>query len=161
MGLQMPSEAGHRIAAEVSEYGASELETGFFLLARNDDPDAVDVLALCGTAGVSRHALQFTITGRAMAVLFEWAEASGLRVVAQVHSHLFHARMSPTDERFGLTVTGFRSAIVPNAAHASGRPSDWGWWQFGRGRWDRSLAPTAVDDLRSRVVQFDEAGVRG
>lgn len=67
--------------------------------------------------------------------------------------------MSPTDQRFGLTVEGFTSVIVPRWSAPSLEPADWGWWRFTNGRWLAVGAPQPVES-EATILVFDEQGVR-
>lgn len=157
-GLEVPAAALARLLADVVRFGDNGLETGAMLLSSRRDRHA-DVLALCGEHGIERRADQFVISGAALAQLFDWTDEAGARVVAQVHSHGGLARMSPTDRRFGLTVEGFTSAIVPHFGRPPNDPAAWGWWRFQDQVWVPSDPGSAVA-APSRTVIFDEEGVR-
>jgi hypothetical protein len=146
------------IVDEVATWGRRGVETGGFVLTRND-PCLGDLLVACGTAGIIRRPDQLVISGEALAVLFDYAAEQELVVACQVHSHQYGPRMSPTDQRFGLTVEGFTSVIVPRWSDPSTDPRDWGWWRFNDGRWLRAGAPRPIDAAFA-VKVFDEQGVR-
>lgn len=156
--LLLPATAVDTILGDVVRYAGQGIETGAFLMSRGTDR-TTNVVALLGEAGIERRPDQLIISGLALALLFDWAEAAGIRVLAQVHSHGSLARMSTTDERFGLTVEGFTSAIVPNAKRPPADPSRWGWWRFRDGRWHAAKAPGPTI-VATETVVFDEAGVR-
>ncbi len=156
----LPSSAVSAITDDVIRFGRQGLETGAFLLADPNQPARIASVALLGTAGIDRRRDQLVISGLALARLFDWADEAGLVVRVQLHSHLFEALMSPTDERFGLTVEGFISAIVPDSAAPSREPEDWGWWRFSSGRW----VPTDPAHVTTEVIPtvcVDERGVDG
>lgn len=146
------------VVADVATWGRRGVETGGFVLATREDGPG-DVFAVCGTAGIIRRPDQLVISGEALAALFNYASDQGLSVACQVHSHQYAARMSPVDQRFGLTVEGFTSAIVPRWAAPPDDPEDWGWWRFADRSWSRTPAPDRVE-AASRQVVFDERGVR-
>jgi hypothetical protein len=159
-GLRIPDAAVAVITDDVLRHGRQGLETGAFLLAEAEDPDHVRIVALLGTAGIQRLEDKLVISGTVLARLFDWAEEAGLVVRAQIHSHRFEAWMSPTDERFGLTVEGFTSAIVPDSSAPSALPGHWGWWLFTSGRWISTDAAELTVGT-AQVVCVDEGGVDG
>jgi proteasome lid subunit RPN8/RPN11 len=146
------------VVADAAAWGRRGVETGGFVLATAEG-GAGDVFAVCGTHGIVRRPDQLIISGEALAALFDYASDRGLIVVCQVHSHQHGARMSPVDQRFGLTVEGFTSAIVPRWASPPSDPADWGWWRFADGRWSLTAAPETVEANSGRLV-FDKQGVR-
>lgn len=156
----LPDAAIPAIVNDIHFFGEIGVETGAWLLASEDDPNRIRHVALLGDTGIVRRPDQLIVSGKAIAVLFDWAVMERLVVRAQVHSHGRKAFMSETDRRFGLTVEGFIAAIVPFARIASSRPDAWRWWVFRDGRWS-STDPAAVGDGEVRVVRFDEAGVHG
>jgi len=145
------------LTRDIRRFGGLGVESGGLVL-RSAGADLADVLALLGDDGIVREPDYLEIGGAAMGTLFDWAEAEGLELVAQIHSHLFGKEMSPTDQRFSLTVNGFVSAIVPQAATAQSQPTAWGWWRFGPTRW-RPIAAPAVVTRAARTVIVDGRGV--
>jgi hypothetical protein len=146
------------ICEDIATWGRRGVETGGFVLTRGDTRLG-DLLVACGTAGIIRRPDQLVISGEALAVLFDYATEHELVVACQVHSHQYGPRMSPTDQRFGLTVEGFTSVIVPRWSAPSTDPREWGWWRFTEGRWVLTGAPRSID-ATSAVMIFDEQGVR-
>lgn len=157
-GIGIPADGVTTIVNEVRRYGQAGVETGAMLLAPVGERQ-VDVVALLGERGIERHPDHLVVSGVALASLFNWAEDRAARVLAQLHSHGLSARMSLTDRRFGLTIEGFTSAIVPEAAGPAADPNRWGWWTFRGGRWESS-EPAQVVDGPCVTVVFDEDGVR-
>ncbi len=158
MGMVIPVGGVTTILADIRLHGRAGLETGAMLLGRMSERQ-IDIVALLGDRGIERHPDYLVITGVALATLFDWADDRGAQVLAQLHSHGLSARMSVTDQRFGLTVEGFTSTIVPEAACPSADPSRWGWWTFRGGRWEPS-EPARVAEGSCLTVVFDESGVR-
>jgi len=146
------------IVDDVEGWGRQGVETGGFILTRSDLLLG-DVLVACGAAGITRRPDQLVISGEALAVLFEYAEAHELVVACQMHSHQFGPRMSPTDQRFGLTVEGFTSVIVPHWSVPSMDLGDWSWSRFTKGQWLPCRVPEVVE-AATTVMVFDEDGVR-
>lgn len=146
------------IVGDVASWGRHGVETGGFILTRAD-PHLGDTLILCDGTGITRRPDQLIISGEALAVLFDFAAEHDMVVASQIHSHQFGRRMSSTDQRFGLTVEGFTSVIVPRWSAPSSEPADWGWWRFTEGRWVAASAPDSVEG-EGKVMVFDEQGVR-
>jgi hypothetical protein len=147
------------IVGDVARWGRRGVETGGFVLTRSD-PCLGDILIACGTAGITRRPDQLIISGEALAAMFDYATEHDLVVACQIHSHQYGPGMSPTDQRFGLTVEGFTSVIVPRWSAPSTNPADWGWWRFTKGRWLSGDAPRPIEAAPT-VLVFDERGVRG
>lgn len=146
------------IVDDVTSWGARGVETGGFILTRAN-PRLGDAVILCGETGITRRPDQLVISGEALAVLFDYAAAHDMVVACQLHSHQFGPRMSPTDKRFGLTVQGFTSVIVPRWSAPSWEPADWGWCRFTDGQWLGASAAESVE-ADARVLVFDERGVQ-
>ena len=141
---------------DVHNHGRAGTETGAFLLGLADQP--VTILALAGTAGVTRHRQQFRVTGQAIHRLLSWAGDRELQVVAQAHSHGAAAFLSRTDLRHGFSVEGFTTTVIPYFRMPPQDPADWGWWRY-EGEWIEVEAPGVIDGVAT-VVVFDEDGVR-
>jgi hypothetical protein len=141
---------------ETSIWGARGVETGAFLLRDRDAPACC--IALAATVGVVRRPDLFTVSGRAIAGLFSWADDNRMRIAAQVHSHRRGALLSRTDLEHGFSVRGFISAVIPFFVAPPRRIERWGWWQFD-GAWQPARSPL-VTKGNLRLVRFDEEGVR-
>ncbi len=144
--------------AHVRQYGARDVEAGGFLLGPYDAVTAT-VLALAEGVGVKRSRDFFRVSGKAMEQLFAFAENENLRVWAQVHSHPRGCFLSITDKTDGFRVAGFLSGVIPDYVTPPLEPPAWGWWTFWDGEWQPAETPGATD-APSRVVTFDETGVR-
>lgn len=154
--LEVADSVVRTLLEETAIWGARGVETGAFLLRDQDSPACC--VALAAATGVVRHPDLFTISGRAIAELFSWADDHRMRIAAQVHSHRRGALLSRTDLEHGFSVRGFISAVIPFFAAPPRRIEQWGWWQFD-GAWQPVRAPlVTAGDLR--LVRFDEEGVR-
>ncbi|MEA2236118.1 MAG: hypothetical protein QOC81_842 [Thermoanaerobaculia bacterium] len=142
----------------VRGYGAHNAEAGGFLLGPYD-AGAATVLALAEGVGIERGRGLFRVSGKAMDQLFAWADEERLRVWAQVHSHPRRSFLSLTDEMYGFRVARFLSGVIPQYAKPPLDPAAWGWWVFTDGEWRSSERPGVVE-VASRIVTFDQAGVR-
>jgi len=158
MSFSISSEILDPLEDHVRCYGRIDVESGGFLLGPYESP-TITVLALAEGVGVERSRGCFRVSGRAIERLFDFADAQGLRVWAQVHAHPRESFLSETDERDGFRVEGFLSGVIPNFAAPPRQPQQWRWWIFTDGTWQAVAAPSAAP-APGRVVTFDEAGVQ-
>ena len=156
--IVLPRLAARRIALDAADHGLRDVETGGFLLAR-DDSDVISTVAFVGTLGITRRRDQFRISERAVDRLFAFVDDSGHWIPSQFHSHRAGAFLSRVDVDHGLSVEGFSSTVVPQYASPPPRAEEWGWWRFEAGQW-RRIAPPEGSDSDVEVVRFDEGGVR-
>jgi hypothetical protein len=164
VSIVIPAAGVAALVDETVAFGAHDLETGGFVLASragtDDEDPTVTVIALAGDAGIVRHRDQFQISERALDRVFRFADDNDLWIPALLHSHRVSAFLSVTDQRYGLSIEGFTSAVIPAYSSPPRDPACWGWWQFESGRW-RDATPGHVTDGTAEVVRFDEAGIRG
>lgn len=153
--LQISTASVATVVSEVAAWGAKDVETGGFLLS--DHEATITVAALSGAAGIRRRRGQFVVSGRAIAVLFAYADAHGYAVGAQFHAHRAGAFLSPSDLRDGFNVDGFVTTVLPSYAAPPGDARAWGWWRY-LGGWVRT-APPVIGPGNTLVVRFDEDGV--
>jgi hypothetical protein len=164
MSIRIPAVGVAALIGEATTFGARGLETGGFLLAPRTATvganPAVAAVALAGDTGISRGRDMFQVSGHALDRIFTFADDHGLWIPALLHSHRAGALLSATDQRHGLGVDGFISAVIPEY---SGPPRDlarWGWWRFESGRWC-GAAPGRTTGGTVEVLRFDEGGIRG
>ena len=164
MRILIPASGVTAVVDETAAFGVRDLETGGFLLVpRSSSADGgspVAVIALAGDTGIVRDRGLFQISERALDRIFAFADDHDLWIPAQFHSHQVDAFLSRTDQRHGLCVEEFISAVIPTYASPPRDLARWGWWQFASGAW-RDTEPGRVTDGTVEVVRFDEAGVRG
>lgn len=146
----LPTNAIAALCEDVSRYGALGVETGALLMCEPNN-DVVRVLALVGTAGVTRRYGLFLLSMPVVDRAFTYAEDHQLRVRAQVHSHAEEAFLSATDQRGNLTMKGFTAAVIPTFQTPPSDPSSWGWWTFNAGTWNVSQ-PATVDMTSSAEI---------
>jgi hypothetical protein len=156
--VTLPNAAVAAVVHDVAHYGAGNVETGGFLLARRGN-DTISIVALAGDVGVTRRRDLFQVSELALDRLFAHADESDLWIPAQFHSHGGAAFMSACDVDHGLSVQGFVTTIVPYFASPPEDAARWGWWRFD-GVWT-PLAPPSTSDARVRVIAFAEDGVHG
>jgi hypothetical protein len=164
MSILIPTAGVTALIGEATAFGARGLETGGFLLAlRAGSPDATPVVtavALAGDAGIMRDCDLFQVSERALDRIFTFANDRGLWIPALLHSHRAGAFLSATDQRYGLCVDGFVSAVIPRYSSPPRSLARWGWWRFESGRW-RGAAPGRTVEGAAAILRFDEGGVRG
>jgi len=103
---------------------------------------------LDGTASVSRalvpdqnpisseDGVGYFVEGATLFRLNRVLAASGLRLIAQVHSHPTHAYHSEADDRYAIiTAEGGLSLVVPNFGKAPLNPSSWAVYRLSSGDW--------------------------
>jgi hypothetical protein len=79
--------------------------------------------------------------------------SSGLRLIAQVHSHPAHAYHSEADDRYAIvTAEGGLSLVVPNFGKAPLDPSAWAVYRLTSGQWEHVERPDAQKLLRVGVT---------
>lgn len=157
--LQLGAGAVATIVDDVRRYGAHGVETGSLLLTPRNE-STVNVIALVGDAGVTRHRGLFVLSAAALNSLFDYAEEGALQVRAQVHSHMFEAFLSPTDEAGNIRMQGFIAAVIPTFATPPADLAMWGWWIFDGNDWIDTRPATVAGNLDTKVITFDADGVR-
>lgn len=155
--IKIPSAAARIVTAEVAAWGGRGAETGGFLLCRQDEK-RVEKVALTGARGIRRAPDQFVLSGRALSMLFTYAEECELSIWAQFHSHGRAAFLSHTDLTHGFSVEGFVTTVIPYFAAPPEHPKEWGWWIYEK-EWRETKAPRLADGPTG-LIRFDEEGVR-
>lgn len=164
MSIRIPASGVTAVADETATFGARRLETGGFVLVPRQSPADGDcpltVIALAGDTGIVRDRALFQISERALDRIFTFADDHDLWIPAQFHSHRAAAFLSRADQRHGLRVEGFISAVIPAYACPPRNLARWGWWRFTSGTWRRTEAGRVCGGTLE-VVRFDEVGVHG
>lgn len=95
----------------------------------------------------SETGLGYFVSGETLFELNRSLETTGLRLIAQVHSHPEEAYHSDADDRYAIvTADGGLSLVVPNFGHASADPSSWAVYRLSQGNW-RELSFKETRDL--------------
>jgi hypothetical protein len=82
----------------------------------------------------SEEGVGYFVSGETLFQLNRELARSGLRLIAQVHSHPQHAYHSEADDRYAIvTAEGGLSLVVPNFGHAHADPKTWATYRL-RGR---------------------------
>lgn len=85
----------------------------------------------------SEDGVGYFVEGETLFRLNRALSATGLRLIAQVHSHPTHAYHSEADDRYAIvTAEGGLSLVVPNFGKAPLDPSLWAVYRLCSGRWE-------------------------
>jgi hypothetical protein len=89
----------------------------------------------------------YFVEGETLFKLNQVLSETGLRLIAQVHSHPSEAYHSATDDRYAIvTADGGFSLVVPNFGKAPADPSSWAVYRLVGGDW-KELASEEVRNL--------------
>lgn len=120
------------------EFGSEELE-GLVLWLGHIDSDQAHVIKPFvpqQESVSSEDGLGYFVSGQTLFELNKGLAETGLRLIAQVHSHPKRAYHSEADDRFAIvTAEGGLSLVVPNFGHASPDPSSWAVYRLVNGAW--------------------------
>lgn len=101
----------------------------------------------------SEDGIGYFVASEALFDLNRALEATGLRLIAQVHSHPEEAYHSEVDDRYAIvTADGGFSLVVPNFGKAPASPSAWAVYRLSSGDW-RELS----DEEIQAVFKVEEA----
>jgi hypothetical protein len=91
--------------------------------------------------------LGYFVSGETLFELNRALSETGLRLIAQVHSHPAEAYHSAADDRYAIvTADGGFSLVVPNFGRAPSDLSSWAVYRLTRGDW-QELSPQEVRTL--------------
>lgn len=91
--------------------------------------------------------LGYFVSGKTLFEMNRALEETGLRLIAQVHSHPEEAYHSAADDRYAIvTAEGGFSLVVPNFGKAPADPGSWAVYRLIGGDW-RELASEEVRNL--------------
>jgi hypothetical protein len=89
----------------------------------------------------------YFVSGETLFELNRALSETGLRLIAQVHSHPGEAYHSSTDDRFAIvTADGGFSLVVPNFGRAPADPACWAVYRLTSGDW-RELSAQQVQTI--------------
>lgn len=84
----------------------------------------------------SESGLGYFVSGETLFELNRALAETGLRLIAQVHSHPQEAYHSSADDRYAIvTADGGFSLVVPNFGQAPADPAAWAVYRLTRGDW--------------------------
>jgi hypothetical protein len=94
----------------------------------------------------------YFVGGDALFELNRGLAETGLRLIAQVHSHPSRAYHSETDDRYAIvTADGGLSLVVPNFGQAPADPTSWAVYRLLQGRWEE----LSEEEIRSLLNVSD------
>ncbi len=131
------------------EFGALSLEGLVLWLGHIEDESAEvqeayvpDQTPISNEGGVG-----YFVEGEVLFKLNRALEETGLRLIAQVHSHPEDAYHSETDDRYAIvTSEGGFSLVVPNFGEAPANPVAWAVYRLFQNGW-RQLRVQEIEDL--------------
>lgn len=95
----------------------------------------------------SEEGVGYFVTGDTLFELNKGLAETGLRLIAQVHSHPQDAYHSEADDRYAIvTAEGGLSLVVPNFGHAPANPLSWAVYRLHGKEW-RELSEKEVRAL--------------
>ncbi len=156
--LRLPESALSPIQSHVAEFGQLSAESGGFFVGATDSPVITSIMFANGL-GIERKHGGFAVSAKAIDVLFGWVENQGARVWAQFHSHPTDAFLSAIDIKYGFSVEGFTSAVIPRFSSPPRDSNQWGWWRYEGKSWQRITGPAIVRNQIVSVYTFGEDGV--
>src|ERR1700690_4586630 len=110
-----------------------EVEPGRARVKRAIVPDQLPVSSESG--------LGYFVSGQTLFELNQALSESGLRLIAQVHSHPQEAYHSAADDRYAIiTADGGLSLVVPNFGRAPADPAHWAVYRLTQGDWQELSA---------------------
>ena len=91
--------------------------------------------------------LGYFVSGKTLFELNRALLETGLRLIAQVHSHPRAAYHSAADDRYAIvTADGGFSLVVPNFGRGPADPASWAVYRLSRGEW-QELSAQEVQNL--------------
>lgn len=122
----------------LQEFGAHQLE-GLVLWLGKVEPGRAHVVRVFTPEQhpiSGEDGLGYFVDGEALFRLNRGLAASGLRLIAQVHSHPQEAYHSHADDRYAIvTAEGGLSLVVPDFGRAPADPTSWAVYRLDQGDW--------------------------
>lgn len=115
--------------ARLREEGQFQMESIVFWIGSVEaSRGAISQLVVPRGPGVFKHPYQVRVSENIIAGICELLDPPRAILLGQVHTHMYEAFHSPTDDRFSLGTPGYLSLVVPNFARDD--PSRWRDWGF-------------------------------
>lgn len=150
--LDMPRAVYDALIADLVKSGCGIKESGAFLLGHFDEQkrrvSSYLMYDIVATESSRKH-IYVAFTAEEMALAWEHCYATGLQVVADIHSHPMGPGQSVTDRAHPIvSVAGHIALIVPYFAMRKPEPIDLGVHVFeGAGRWRSMFRQAAHDSI--------------
>jgi proteasome lid subunit RPN8/RPN11 len=148
--LELPATLWVKLVADLARTGQGRRESGAFLLGTLAPRRTVATYLLyADVAPDSQHVDYVLLLGKHMARVWEECERTGLRVVADVHTHPAGPVQSRSDRANPIiSLAGHVALILPRFAMGGVAPIDVGIHEFhGNGRWQSWFGPDAAARL--------------
>jgi hypothetical protein len=145
----VPTTVVQETLLSLQHYGASHCEGLVLWLGRIDDGRAIVVQSLTPPQKSisSEDGVGYFVEGETLFQLNVSLLETGLRLLAQVHSHPGRAYHSSTDDRYAIvTADGGLSLVVPDFGRAPPDPRRWAVYRLDRTRW-REVKSTELKSL--------------
>jgi len=133
------------------DFGARGCEALVLWLGNVQPPHAHVMIAFTPDqrSVTSESGVGYFVGGETLFQLNRALAETGLRLIAQVHSHPGEAYHSAADDRYAIvTVDGGFSLVVPDFGQAPPDPSSWAVYRLIKGGWQELNSVEAEDLLR-------------
>jgi hypothetical protein len=135
----------------LQRFGAQRLE-GLVLWLGDIDADRAHVVRAVvpeQQAISNENGVGYFVSGETLFKLNQSLSESGLRLIAQIHSHPGEAYHSEADDRYAIvTADGGLSLVVPDFGRAPADPTMWAVYRLSNGRWQELSSQQARRLLR-------------
>ncbi len=135
----------------LQRFGAEHLE-GLVLWLGDVEADRAHVLQAMvpeQEAISSEEGVGYFVSGETLFKLNQSLSTSGLRLIAQIHSHPGEAYHSDADDRYAIvTADGGLSLVVPDFGKAPADPTAWAVYRLSNGQWQELSSQQARTLLR-------------
>ena len=122
----------------LQKFGARSLEGLVLWLGKVEPGEARVLRALIPEQHPlsSEKGIGYFVSGETLFALNRALAETGLRLIAQVHSHPEEAYHSAADDRYAIvTADGGFSLVVPNFGRAPANPTSWAVYRLSQGDW--------------------------
>ncbi|PLX96370.1 MAG: hypothetical protein C0621_01905 [Desulfuromonas sp.] len=107
----------------------------------------------------SEYGVGYLVSGETLFSINKYLHKTGLRLVAQVHSHPSRAYHSETDDRLAVaTKEGSFSLVVPDFATGPANLHRWAVYQLRRGQWEE--VSSKDKDRFFTILKSDIEGIK-
>ena len=114
---------------------------------REDSAQVIQVMVPDQQPMKSEEGVGYFVDGAALFQLNRSLSETGLRLIAQVHSHPGEAYHSEADDRYAIvTADGGLSLVVPNFGRAPSDPASWAVYRLHQGSWQE------LNDYEARAL---------
>jgi hypothetical protein len=140
-----------RTLMALQEFGSHQLEGLVLWLGEIGLGKAHVVKALVPTQHPisGDEGLGYFVSGETLFELNRDLASTGLRLIAQVHSHPDEAYHSDADDRYAIvTADGGFSLVVPDFGHTSSDPASWAVYRLNQGEWQALSDKQAQEMLK-------------